>query len=74
MSRVAIMPNPRPGNRAGLTPFTSMPWESAHSVNRSWSSPGHQFGFILRRYKRLGWRRTRSAEIYIKNDQLVLVA
>ena len=46
MFRVAIMPRPRPGNRAGETPLAMMPWDMAHSVNSSCCSPGHQSGFI----------------------------
>lgn len=47
MFRVAIIPSPRPWNRAGVTELVSMPLEVAHSVKASCSSPGHHSGFIL---------------------------
>lgn len=47
MFRVAIIPSPRPWNRAGVTEVVSMPLEVAHSVKASCSSPGHHSGFIL---------------------------
>lgn len=45
--RVAIVPRPRPGNRAGLTPLMTIPCVLAHSVKTSCFSPGHQVGFML---------------------------
>lgn len=37
---VAIIPNRRPGNRAGAMPLISIPFEMAHFVKARCSSPG----------------------------------
>lgn len=44
---VAIIPSPRPWNRAGVTEVVFIPLEVAQTVNASCSSPGHHSGFIM---------------------------
>jgi hypothetical protein len=44
---VAIIPKRRPGNRAGATPFTSIPFEMAHLVKAICSLPGDLSIFLL---------------------------